>query len=77
MNNESFDKLVDAASKKLGTSPEKLRETLVNDDIKALSARLSKQDKARLRAILADEQLMARLKAASSPEELAKILGGK
>ena len=77
MNNESFDKLVDAASKKLGTSPENLRETLVNDDIKALSARLSKQDKARLRAILADEQLMARLKAASSPEELAKILGGK
>lgn len=77
MNESNFEKLVNAASKKLGTSPEKLRKTLEKGDVKALSAGLSKADKDKLRAVLANEELMKKLKGASNPEDLMKILGNK
>lgn len=75
MNN--YDKLIAAASKKLGTTPESLKQTLEKGDMKALSAGLSKADKEKLRAVLHNEELMAKLKGASSPEEMMKLLGKK
>lgn len=77
MNNDSFEKLVNAASQKLGTTPEKLRQSLEKGDVKAISARLSKSDKEKLRAVLENEELMKRLKKAGSPEEILGILGRK
>lgn len=77
MNESNFEKLVNAASKKLGTSPEKLRKTLEQGDVKALSAGLSKSDKDKLRAVLANEELMRKLKSASDPNDVLKILGQK
>mgnify|MGYP006957403786 CR=1 FL=1 len=70
MNN--YDKLIAAASKKLGTTPESLRQTLEKGDMKALSAGMSK-----LRAVLQNEELMMKLKSASSPEDMMKLLGKK
>lgn len=77
MNENNFEKLVNAASQKLGTSPEKLRQTLEKGDIKALSSGLSKSDKEKLRAVLANKELMQKLKNASGPEDVMKLLGNK
>ena len=77
MNENNFEKLVNAASKKLGTSPEDLKRSLEKGDVKALSQSLSKSDKEKLRAVLANEELMKKLKKASNPEDFMKILGNK
>ena len=75
MNQMNYDKLIEAASKKLGTSPQQLRKTLESGDMKALSQGLSNADKEKLRAILANKELMQKLKSASSPEDIMKIIG--
>ncbi len=77
MTNSDYEKLISTASAKLGSSPEQLKNALSKGDIAGLSSNLSKADKEKLRAILGNKQLMAKLKNASSPEELMKILGAK
>lgn len=77
MNESNFEKLVNAASKKLGTSPENLKRTLEKGDVKALSASLSKSDKEKLRSVLANEELMKKLKNASDPNDVMRILNGR
>lgn len=74
MNENSYEKLLNAASRKLGSTPEKLRQALEKGDVKSLSASLSKSDKEKLRAVLANKELMQKLKGASSPEEIMKML---
>ena len=75
--NNNYDKLIEAASKKLGTSPESMKQTLEKGDVKALAAGLSKSDKEKLRAVLQNEELMRKLKSASSPDDVMRILGKK
>ena len=75
MNDKDYEKLLQTASAKLGTSPDKLRTTLEKGDMAALSAGLSKADKAKLRAVLADKELMAKLKSAGSMQEVMGMLG--
>ena len=75
--NNNYDKLIEAASKKLGTSPESLKQTLEKGDMKALAAGLSKSDQEKLRAVLQNEELMRKLKSASSPDDVMRILGKK
>lgn len=77
MNEKNLDKLINAASEKLGTSPDKLKETLENGDIKGLSAGLSKSDKEKLREVLANKELMEKLRRASSPDDIMRILWKK
>lgn len=76
MNNNEFDKLIKTASEKLGSSPEDLKKTIEKKDISALSSILTKDDKEKLRRVLADKELMKKLKSAGSPEEVMKLLGG-
>ena len=75
MKENSFEKLLNAASQKLGSTPEQLRQALEKGDIQALSANLSKSDKEKLRAVLSNKELMNKLKGASAPEEVMKMLG--
>ncbi|MCH5203458.1 MAG: hypothetical protein J1F03_01860 [Oscillospiraceae bacterium] len=75
MNEMNYDKLIEAASKKLGISPQQLRRSLESGDMKALSQGLSKSDKDKLRAVLSNKELMQKLKGASSPEDIMKIIG--
>ena len=75
MTNNELDKLIKSASDKLGASPESLRKTIEKKDIGTLSAMMSKADKEKLRKVLADKELMSRLKSAGSPEEVLKLLG--
>ncbi len=74
MNEKNYDKLIEAASRKLGTSPSQLRQTLEKGDMKALSQGLSKSDKEKLRAVLSNKELMQKLKSASTPEDIMKLL---
>lgn len=73
----NYEQLINAASKKLGTSPEILREKLESGDLKTLSSGLSKADKEKLRMVLKNEELMDKLKKASSPEDMVNILQKK
>ena len=77
MNQNKFENLINSASGKLGTTPEKLKSALEKGDIKALSANLSKADKEKLRMVLQNKELMKKLKSASGPEDMARILGNK
>ena len=74
MNEKNLDKLINAASEKLGTSPDKLKKTLENGDIKGLSAGLSKSDKEKLREVLANKELMEKLRRASGPDDAVPAL---
>lgn len=74
MNEKNMDKIINAASKKLGTSPEKLRQTLETGDMKTLSASLSKSDKEKLRAVLENKELVNKLKKATDPKDVMRLL---
>lgn len=76
MNDKDYDRLLSSASSKLGTSPEKLRQTLEKGDMAALAGGLSKSDKAKLKAVLGNKELMDKLKKADSPQEVMKLLSG-
>ena len=77
MNEKNFEKLISAASEKLGTSPDKLRRSLESGDMKSLSSNLSKEDKAKLRAVLSNEELVKKLKNASDPSDIMRVLNEK
>ena len=77
MNEKNLDKIINAASRKLGTTPEKLRQTLEAGDMKTLSAGLSKSDKEKLRAVLANKELVNKLKKASDPQDIMRVLNEK
>lgn len=77
MNEKNFEKLISAASEKLGTSPDKLKKTLENGDVKGLSVGLSKSDKEKLREVMANKELMEKLRKASSPDDIMRILMNK
>ena len=77
MNEKNFEKLISAASEKLGTSPEKLKRSLENGDVKGLSASLSKSDKEKLREVMANKELMEKLRKASSPDDIMRLLANK
>lgn len=75
MTNNDFDDLIRSASEKLGSSPENLKRSLEKKDLSALSSMLTKADKEKLRRVLADKELMKKLKSAGSPEEVLRLLG--
>lgn len=75
MTDKEYEQLISTASRKMGASPDTLKRNLEKGDISALSKGLSKNDKAKLKAVLANKELMARLKSASSPEEIMRLLG--
>ena len=77
MNEKNIDKIINAASRKLGTSPEKLRQTLEAGDMKALSAGLSKSDKEKLKEVLSNKELVNKLKKASDPQDIMRVLNEK
>ena len=74
MTDKEYEQLISTASRKMGASPDTLKKNLEKGDISALSKGLSKNDKAKLKAVLANKELMARLKSASSPEEIMRLL---
>ena len=76
MNEKDYETLLNSASSKLGTSPDKLRQTIEKGDMASLAGGLSKADKAKLKAVLSNKELMDKLKKAGSPQEVMKLLSG-
>lgn len=76
MTDKEYENLLNTAGRKLGTSPDKLKQALEKGDMAALAGGLSKTDKAKLRAVLGNRELMDKLKRASSPQEVMKLLSG-
>ena len=77
MTDSNYEKLLKAAGGKLGVSSDQLRQTLEKGDMKMLASGLSKSDREKLRAVLANKELMTKLKNASSPEDIMRLLGRK
>lgn len=77
MNQQNFNNLINEASKRLNTSPEAMKQSLEKGDIKALSKLLSKSDKEKLREVLANKELMEKLKSSSDPEDIMRLLNQK
>ena len=77
MNQQNFNNLINDASKRLNTSPEAMKQSLEKGDIKALSKLLSKSDKEKLREVLANKELMEKLKSSSDPEDIMRLLNQK
>lgn len=77
MTDSNYEKLLKAAGGKLGVSSDQLRQTLEKGNMKMLASGLSKSDREKLRAVLANKELMTKLKNASSPEDIMRLLGGK
>lgn len=77
MNQQNFNNLINEASKRLNTSPEAMKQSLEKGDIKALSKLLSKSDKEKLREVLANKELMEKLKSSSNPEDIMRLLNQK
>ncbi len=75
MANNDFDQLIKSASEKLGSSPDALRRSIEKKDLSSLSSMLTKADKEKLRKVLADKELMKKLKSAGSPEEVLRLIG--
>ena len=75
MNDNDYNKLLQAASAKLGSTPEQLRKALERGDMASLTASLSKADKDKLRMILSNKALMEKLRSAGSPDEIMRMLG--
>lgn len=75
MNENDYNKLIQAASAKLGASPEQLKKALERGDMTSLTSSLSKADKEKLRMILSNKALMEKLRSAGSPDEIMRMLG--
>ena len=75
MNDNDYNKLLQAASAKLGSTPEQLRKALERGDMASLTASLSKADKDKLRMILSNKALMEKLRSVGSPDEIMRMLG--
>lgn len=77
MTDSSYEKLIQAASRKLGSTPDQLRRTLEKGDVTSLAQGLTPADRQKLRAVLENKELMAKLKSAGSAEEIMRMLSGK
>lgn len=77
MNDNDYNKLIQAASAKLGASPEQLRQALERGDMASLTSSLSKSDKEKLRMVLSNKALMQKLRSAGSADDIMKMLGQK
>lgn len=70
----NMDKLLSAASEKLGTTPEKLKEALEKGNMNEAVANMSEQDKARLNSLLKNKELMEKLMNSKQAQEIKKNL---
>ena len=62
MNKLNYEELIKAASRKLGVSPENLRQALNSGDMNAITSHLSPSDKAKLDSIMKNTALTEKLR---------------
>lgn len=77
MNNKNFEALLNMASKKFGTTPENLRQSLEKGDLSSIMQGMDRNESDKLSQAMSNPDQMK--KALSSPEAqaLMKKLSGK
>lgn len=75
MNN--IEQMLEAVSKKLGTTPEKLQKSLEKGDLKQAMANMSEKDVQKLSLMLNNKKLMEQLMQSKQAQEVIKNLKEK
>lgn len=70
MNN--IDSMLEAVSKKLGITPQKLKEAIDKGDLSIALSNMSEKDAKKLSAILSDPQLMKKIMNSKQAQEIKK-----
>lgn len=77
-NNNKFDNLLKAASKKLGTDPETLKKAAQSGDINSALKNLNSEDAKKIQNILSNKDMASKLLSSPQAQQiLKKLLGEK
>ncbi len=71
----NIDSLLEAVSKKLGTTPEQLKEALNSGNLSKAIGNMSEKDAKKLNAVLNDTELVKRVANSKQAQEIRKSLG--
>ena len=71
MNQKSMDALLNMVSKKMGTTPDKLKNDIQSGNLNQLTNGMSQEESAKLKQVLSNKELTEKI--ASSPEAQALI----
>lgn len=74
MNQKGINALLNMASKKMGTSPENLRNNLEKGNIDALTKGMSKEDNQKLMQALSNKELTQKILSSPEAQSLMKKL---
>ncbi|MCI8553446.1 MAG: hypothetical protein HFJ80_00670 [Clostridiales bacterium] len=75
---DQLEALLQYASKKLGTTPEKLKQTVSDGGVDALTSSLSPQEAARMKAVVGDQKKAEEFLSSPQARQLIeKMLGGQ
>lgn len=72
--NSNMEKMIEAASKKLGTSPEKLKSALDSGNTDEVMSNLSSGDREKLNALLKNPMLREKLLKSPEAEKIIKMM---
>lgn len=74
MNQKGLNALLNMASKKMGTSPENLRNDLQQGNLDSLTKGMSKEDNEKLRQALSNKELTQKILSSPEAQSLMKKL---
>jgi hypothetical protein len=75
---EQLQALLQYASKKLGTTPEQLAQTVDSDAAKKLASKLSSVDSARFQEVVSDKDKLEKMLSSPQAQQLIeRLMGGK
>lgn len=77
MNDENFSKMLEMASKKLGTSPDALKNSLEKGNVEQLTKSLSEQDKQKLQTLIQNPKLAEQFFNSKQAQDMIKKFGKK
>ncbi len=72
--NSNMEKMIEAASKKLGTSPDSLKSALNSGNTEEILSRLSDSDKEKLNALLKNPALREKLMKSPEAEKIIRMM---
>lgn len=72
--NSNMEKMIEAASKKLGTSPDSLKSALNSGNTEEILSRLSDSDKEKLNALLKNPTLREKLMKSPEAEKIIRMM---
>lgn len=77
MNQKTMDALLDMVSKKMGTSPEKLKQGIQSGNMNQLTQGMSAEEAAKFKQILSNKELAQKIASSPEAQDLMKKMSGK